>query len=69
MSKAEVVMCQRNICQGKSCKHFGQCNHRMYRKEPVKAKEIVCPECGHKNNPDNINCDACDYPINIKGVR
>ncbi len=63
MSKTEVVMCQRNICKGNTCEHFDRCNHRMYRKEKHEPKTRTCPECGHVNGRDAVDCEACDYPL------
>lgn len=59
----EVVMCQRKICNGKSCEHFNRCNHKMYRKEKAEPTIRTCPECGYVNNRDDANCTACDYPL------
>lgn len=59
----EVVMCQRKICNGKSCVHFNRCNHKMYRKEKAEPTTRTCKFCGHVNGRDAANCVACNYPL------
>lgn len=62
--ETDIIMCQAKICQGRSCKHFDRCNHKMYRPDKPTPKYRICPDCGYKENPwSAYNCEKCDYPL------
>lgn len=60
----EVTFCQKKICEGKSCKYFdNNCNHKMFRPDKPEPKTRTCPECGHVNPREAMDCEACGTPI------
>lgn len=67
-NKTKISSCQQT--DGVTCV---KCNQRSICNLPIKDKVVpekvvntrTCPECGFVNNRDALNCERCDYPLQI----
>lgn len=58
-----VSMCQFEACKGETCELYDRCNHQQFRKPVPEPTTRTCPECGHVNGREAMNCEVCDYPL------
>ena len=67
MAKPEttVELCQFEACKGETCELYDKCDHEQYRKPKPEPTTRTCPECGFVNGRDAMNCERCDYPLQI----
>ena len=65
MSKTRIVYCQKPIGACKDCADLENCDLNGKRKPEKKPVGRTCPECGYVNDRDALNCEKCDYPLEI----
>ena len=63
--EATVELCQFEACKGETCELYDKCDHEQYRKQKPEPTTRTCPECGFVNGRDAMNCERCDYPLQI----
>lgn len=63
MSQTKICFCQKPRSQCIDCPDKPRCDYTP--KEVVDPGTRICPECGHVNGKDDLNCEKCDYPLVI----
>lgn len=65
MGETRIVFCQKPIGACKDCPDLENCSYNGKQRLVKKPVGRTCPECGYVNKIDDLNCEKCDYPLEI----